>query len=514
MPQVPRRRRRRTHSRPAAENPAIPQLPRQLVRNIYAPLCPLSQDQVEDIHNASLVILQQYGMQVTSAKARGLFKKIGGEVDEESQMVRLDKDLVMQYMSYAPAQFTVTPRNPENRVYVGGNVVNFSMVSGPPNVHDRINGRRMANFADFEKFTKLGQYFNVVNMFGNQTMPPIDLPANTRHLDTYLCMLVNSDKAFNSTPIGVGRAMDAVHMMAIACGISVEEMRHAPAMATNINTNSPRKLDTALADAAIAYAEIGQPVVVTPFTLMGAMTPVTLAAALAQQNAEALLGLVMLQAANPGSPCVYGGFTSNVDLRSGAPAFGTPENAQANLASGQLARRYNLPFRISPCNASNSCDSQSTYETMMAMMGAIFGGGNLIYHAAGWLEGGLLASYEKFIIDIEIIQHFIGCLQPIDTDPASMGLEAIDGVSPGGHFFACEHTQERYRTAFYQPLLSDWKNFENWELAGSRSAEQRASDIWQKALEEFEPPPLDVDKVEALEEYVAKRKQAIGDGEP
>ena len=260
--------------------------------------------------------------------------------------------------------------------------------------------------------------------------------------------------------------MDAANMVAIARGISLEEMRHSPGVATNININSPRKLDDLLADAAIAYAEHGFPVVVSPFTLMGAMAPVTLAAALSQQNAEALLGLVMLQAANPGAPCVYGAFTSNVDLKSGAPAFGTPENSLANLASGQMARFYGLPFRISPPNASTCADSQAVYETMMGLLTCVLGGGNLIYHSTGWLEGGLLASYEKFILDIEMIQHVVGLLRPIDISEGALGLDAIEEVLPGGHFFGCRHTMERFREAFYEPLVSDWQSYENWELGG------------------------------------------------
>ncbi len=308
--------------------------------------------------------------------------------------------------------------------------------------------------------------------------------------------------------------MDAANMVAIARGISLEEMRKSPGIATNININSPRKLDDLLADAAIAYAEHGFPVVVSPFTLMGAMAPVTLAAALSQQNAEALLGLVLLQAVNPGVPCVYGAFTSNVDLKSGAPAFGTPENSLANLASGQMARFYGLPFRISPPNASTCADSQATYETMMGLMTCVLGGGNLIYHSTGWLEGGLLASYEKFILDIEMIQHVVGLLQPIDMSEGALGMDAIAEVLPGGHFFGCGHTMERFREAFYEPLVSDWQSYENWELAGGLSAEVRATGLWQRALEEYVAPEMDVGVREELEEYVAKRKEEIGSEEP
>ena len=269
-----------------------------------------------------------------------------------------------------------------------------------------------------------------------------------------------------------------------------------------------------MADAALYMAKWGQAVIVTPFTLMGAMTPVTMAGALAQQNAEAILALAMLQLAVPGAPCVYGGFTSNVDMRSGAPAFGTPENALANIAGGQLARRYGLPYRTSACNASNAADAQSVYETQNALWGAVLGHGNIIYHAAGWLEGGLVASFEKLIIDVESLQAMACILSPIDTSDSEFGLESIKDVGPGGHFFGTPHTMERYKTAFYEPLLSDWQNNENWQQAGAKTAEMRATDIWQTVLHEYQTPALAPDRLEAIDDYVARRKVEIGDGEP
>ena len=253
---------------------------------------------------------------------------------------------------------------------------------------------------------------------------------------------------------------------------------------------------------------------VVEFALMGAMTPVTMAGALAQQNAEAVLTLAMLQLAAPGAPVIYGGFTSNVDMRSGAPAFGTPENALANIAGGQLARRYGLPYRTSSCNASNAADAQSIYETQVAMWGGVMGHGNIIYHAAGWLEGGLLASWEKLILDIESIQTLVGILTPIQIDEASFGLDAIRDVGPGGHFFGTPHTMERYKTAFYEPLVSDWQNSENWAKAGSKTAEMRATDIWQAVLDDYQQPDIDIARVEELDDYITRRKIEIGSGEP
>jgi len=264
----------------------------------------------------------------------------------------------------------------------------------------------------------------------------------------------------------------------------------------------------------MTMAEYGQSVCVTPFTLMGAMSPVTLAGALAQQNAEALFGVVLTQLVRPGAPAMYGAFTSNVDMRSGAPAFGTPENTKANIASGQLARRYDLPYRTTPGSASNTADAQGAWETMMALWGAVLGHGNLIYHAAGWQEGGLTASFEKLVIDVELIQHMIEFLKPIVVDEGELALEALGRVPTGGHFFGDPHTLARYASAFYQPMLSNWQNFEAWAEAGSLNATTRATGLWKKALEEYVQPAMDPATREALEAHVAKRREEIGADEP
>jgi trimethylamine---corrinoid protein Co-methyltransferase len=269
-----------------------------------------------------------------------------------------------------------------------------------------------------------------------------------------------------------------------------------------------------MCDGLVAMAEHGQAVVITPFTLMGAMAPVSLAAALAQQNAEALFGIVLAQLVRPGCPVVYGAFTSNVDMRSGAPAFGTPENAKANIASGQLARRYGLPYRTSNASASNAADAQGAYETEMSLWGAVLGHGNLVYHGAGWQEGGLTASYEKFILDIEMLQMMVEFLKPIVVTEPELGFEAIKGVATGGHFFGEPHTLERYEHAFYRPLVSNWQNYESWQLAGGKDATQRATDLWKQALKDYEEPAMDPAIRDALDAYVAQRRAEIGAGDP
>jgi len=511
----PRRsRRRRASSTTARTAHGTPQLPAGQLTSPFAPLQALSAEQLELIHDASMRLLEQQGVELLSPRARELFRQAGAEVDEHTGIVRGPRELFMEALDHAPDSFVLTPRNPDKAITIGGKHINFGFVSGPPNVHDCVNGRRAGNLADYRRLVSLGQHFNVITFMGNQATAPVDLPPNNRHLDTYRETILAMDKVFSAVPIGEGRVRDAVEMIALARGLPVEDLAGDPSMITNINVNSPRKLDDTMADAAMYMARQGQAVIVTPFTLMGAMTPATLSGALVQQNAEAVFGLAMVQLARPGAPCVYGGFTSNVDMRSGAPAFGTPENALANIAGGQLARRYGLPYRTSACNASNTADAQAVYETQAALWGAVMGHGNIIYHAAGWLEGGLVASFEKAVIDIESLQTLARILQPIEVSEDEIGLSAIDEAGPGGHFFGTTHTMERYKTAFYEPLLSDWQNHESWEQAGARDATARATQIWQKALEEFEPPSLDPARLEAIDEYVARRKEEIGHGEP
>lgn len=492
---------------------SIAQLPWEVVRNPYAPMEMLSADQMQDLHDTSIRILKELGIKVMGANVRTLFAAAGAKIDDEG-IVRIDASIVEAALATVPRQFTLTPRNPDKRVHMGGDHLVFGLVAGPPNVHNRVNGRRSGNLADYQNFIRLAHHFNAIHMIGNQVTAPQELPANNRHLDTYFANLTLSDLTFHCTAIGRGRAMDGIRMMAISRGISLEEMARDPGVITIISVNSPRLLDDAMGDGLIAMAEHGQPVTITPFTLMGAMTPVSLPAALAQQNAEALFGVVLTQLVKPGAPVMYGAFTSNVDMRSGAPAFGTPENTKANVIAGQLARRYGLPYRTSNANASNAVDLQAAYETSMATWGAVMGGANLIYHAAGWLEGGLTASYEKLILDVEILQNMVEFLRPLKWDADELGFDAIRDVPAGGHFFGAPHTMERYEHAFYQPMLSDWRGYENWELAGAKEAGQRATDLWQQALAEYEEPAMDLAIREELQAYVAKRREEIGHDEP
>ena len=492
----------------------LAQLPWRSVENPYAPMEMATPDQMQALHDTSIRILSELGIRVMGDRVMDLFADAGAIVDRAEKVIRIDETIIAQALRTVPPTFTLTARNAARRLTFGGRALNFGLVAGPPNVHDRLRGRRSGSMADYREFIMLAHHFNAIHMIGNQVTAPQELPANNRHLDTYHANLTLSDLTFHCTAIGRARAMDGIRMMAIARGLTLDELAQDPGVTTIISVNSPRLFDDAMGEGLIAMAEHGQPVTITPFTLMGAMTPVTLPAALAQQNAEALFGVTLTQLVRPGAPVMYGAFTSNVDMRTGAPAFGTPENTKANIIAGQLARRYKLPYRSSNSNASNACDLQAAYETAMATWGAVMGGANLIYHAAGWLEGGLTASYEKLVLDVEILQNMMEILRPIDFSTDELGFDAIAGVPTGGHFFGAQHTMERYETAFYRPLLSDWTNYGGWQAAGAKDAAERATAIWQQALADYEQPAMDASVREELDAYVARRKQDIGGGEP
>jgi trimethylamine--corrinoid protein Co-methyltransferase len=479
------RRGRRRSSKPDGR---IQQLPWRQVVNPHGTLSLLDPDGVQTIHDASIRVLEELGIELWSASARKLFAEAGAIVDGET--VRVGRDIIDAALATAPSSVSLTPRNNAKAIDLGGKSMAFGLVAGPPAVHDEINGRRSSNMADYENFIRLAHYFNAIHIIGNQVSAPQELPANSRHLDCYNANLSLSDLSFHCTAIGRGRAIDGINMMAIARGIEPSDMIESPGVTTIINVNSPRRFDEEMANGLMAMAEYGQVVSVTPFTLMGAMTPVTLAAALTQQNAEALFGIALTQLVRPGSPVMYGAFTSNVDMRSGAPAFGTPEHAKANAASGQLARRYGLPYRASNSSASNIVDAQAAYETQMSLWGCVLGGANLIYHAAGWMEGGLQASYEKLVLDVEMLQQMMAFLTPIDLSPAEIAFDAMERIPTGGHFFGDQHTLDRYENAFYAPMLSDWQNHGAWAESGSLTATARATKLWQIALEDYEEPSL------------------------
>jgi trimethylamine---corrinoid protein Co-methyltransferase len=463
-----------------------------------------SEDRVEALHETALKVLEELGLRVLNAEARSIYAAAGADVDEASRMVKIDRGLVAAALASAPGQFKMRGGSSDRNVTMGGEHCAFVCVGGPPNVSDLDRGRRTATLEDTTNIIKLSQDFDVIHLLSPNAEPQ-DVPLNLRHLAMTEAQLVNGDKPPFIYSRGTPQVRDAIEMVRLARGLSQSELEAAPWCYTVINTNSPRQLDVPMCQGIIDFARAGQVSVITPFTLSGAMAPVTIAGALALQHAEALAGIVLSQLSRPGAPVVYGSFTSNVDMKSGSPAFGTPEFVKGAFGAGQLARHIGLPWRGSAATASNMPDHQSVYEFLFSAWGSILGGVNMMIHAAGWLEGGLTASMEKFILDVEMLQTFAEIFQPLDASEAEIGFEALAEVAPGGHFFAAQHTMARYQNAFYTPLVSDWRNFGQWSEDGARSAVERANRIWKERLTRFQPPPLDEGRRDALADFVARR---------
>ena len=502
----PHRRRERTRA-PRSTGPSLAPIPR--LSNHWAPLEILDADQVERIVVAAFRILAEAGLEIRSPAAREVFRRAGALVDDDKQMVRIGRDIVEAYLAHAPEQFVLRARNPERDLHVGGNVVNFGPVNGAPNISDREGGRRYGDLEAFRNILKLTHRLGILHWQGGIVVEPCDVPVATRHLATYQAHIECADIVWAARGVGGVQAEDAIAISAIEHSCSLDELAARPTLMSVTNVNSPRRVDQEILDNIMVMARHGQCVVITPFTLMGAMAPVTLAGALVQQTAEALGIIALCQMIRPGAPCVMGGFTSNVDMRTGSPAFGTPEYVNAVLASAQLGRRLKLPVRTSAVNASPAVDAQSTYETAFSLQAAILSHSHLINHAAGWLEGGLAASLEKIIVDAELLRNWAEMLKPVQFSEDDIAVEAIKGVEAGGHFFGAAHTLARYETAFYRPLLSDWSNFETWTDAGARDATQRATGIWKKMLADYVAPPLDPVVRAAVAAYVARRTDEI-----
>lgn len=494
--------------RPARNPSAIPQRPFGQVPRAYDPIRVISEDQVEAIHRAALRVLAEQGMRVLNARAVAFYCSAGARVD--GNMVFLDPGLVEERLATVPATFTIAARNRAKDLRFGGNDMGFASVGGPAYVMDIDRGRRDGTLQDMQNFLWLCQSLNVIQQESGGPLEPMDLPAATRHLDLYQSQITLLDKSWQLNALGTERTMDGIHLAAISMGWSLDDLARQPMMMGVINTNSPRQLDDPMSQGLIALAEHGQVAIVTPFTLAGAMAPVSLAGALVLQHAEAMFGIVLTQIVRPGVPVMYGGFTSNVDMKTGAPAFGTPEYAKAAQASGQLARRIGVPFRSSNVTAANALDAQAAYESQMSLWGCLMGGAHLVIHAAGWMHGGLTASFEKLILDAEMLGMMQAYFTPIAVHEEALSLDAIAEAGVGGHFFGTAQTMAQYDTAFHAPMLSNWDSFPNWQARGSEEAPQRANRIWKDLLAAYDAPALDAGIAEAVADFVARRKAEGG----
>ena len=510
-PEIRSRRRKRGSADAIAKKFLDGQMSWQTPRYADAFATPLDENGILAIHEASMKVIEDIGILFLNEDARAILGKAGCDVDHDTQNVKMDRNWLMEQVGKAPASFAITPRNPERAITLGGGYFAFGQVASAPNVMDLENGRRVGTRIDYQNLLKLSQAYNCIHFNSGYPVEPIDVHASVRHLDAIYDMLTISDKVVHGYSLGTERIEDVMEMVRIACGLSDEEFAASPRMFTNINSSSPLKHDWPMLDGAMRAARRNQVVVISPFTLAGAMAPVTLAGAITQQNAECLAAVALLQTIRPGAPVVYGAFTSNVDMKSGAPAFGTPEYVRAMQMSGQMARHYGLPLRASNANAANAPDAQAIWESAFSLQGSCSGGASMIYHSAGWMEGGLSASFEKFVIDCEMLQQIIYTNQPVSITDADLAVDAIAEVGPFGHFFGCDHTQERYKDAFYSPMMSDWRNYEAWEEDnGGVWTHDRATKAYKQIINEFEAPAMDEAIHEELLAFVSRRKSEGG----
>lgn len=481
----------------------------QELRNEWPPYEVASPEKLEEIHEASMHILENTGIRFMDEEAMVLWEKAGAKVDRATQHVWPARGLIMELVAKAPSSFRFRSRNPERTRLIGENAINFFPNAGMVFATDLKRGRRPGTRDDYLALAKLIQMTNVIHFAPLMAIVMHDVPVPEKHLQNFYIGLTHTDKPAMSVSHGRIIVEDNIKMAKIVFGDDLKP-EEGPVTGGVINVNSPLVYDDRMLGGMMTFAKHGQFVIVTPFILAGAMSPVTIAAALAQQNAEALAGIALLQLVNPGTPVIYGGFTTNVDMKSGAPAFGTPEGAWALFIGAQLARRYGLPYRGSgSLNTANVPDAQAMAESLWSLWPCVLSHTNLIVHAVGWLESGLTVSMEKFVMDVEnlaMMQHF---LQGPEWDGNVFALDAIDEVGPAGHHFGTAHTQERYATAFYPSFLADRRNFGTWAEAGSEDITQRAHKLWQMVIKAYRQPEMDTAVHQALLDFMAKRKQEL-----
>ncbi|MCB9136051.1 MAG: trimethylamine methyltransferase family protein [Anaerolineales bacterium] len=506
---------RSRHRTPTQSPPS--KKPFRVLRNPFPPTEVLTPDDVNAIHRTSLRVLEETGLDFWDAETLALLKTAGVKVDEKGRHAWLDRDWVMEMMGKAPAQFTMHSWNPAKNVPVGGNHLLYAPVGGPPFVSDLDRGRRDGNMADVQTLNKLVQMADAMVIGGGHLIEPLDVPVPVRHLETMFYDLTLIDKVPQSTVLGQVAAEDSITMVALAhaggagtVADALAGIQHKPAMLGVVNVNSPLRYDGPMLEGLLALARHGQVPVLTPFIIVGANSPITLPAAIMQQNAEVLAGAALVQFVNPGCPVVYGHFITPMDLRSGAVPFGTPEEVWAVFAAAQMARFYHLPFRGGGgLTTSQIPDAQAAYESTFGLWAATMAHANMILQGAGWLDGGLVASFEKFVLDVEIIERFYAFLEEKPINEDSLAVEFIHQIGPGGHHLDTAHTMVRYRTAFHHSELSSRLAHGAWVEQGEQDTAQRANRKWKEMLARYEPPPMDQAVMEALLDYKARRKEVL-----
>ena len=452
-------------------------------------------------------IVSELGIEFLHPDALEYLRGAGQEVDGE--LVRFDPDWILEQVAKAPAEFDLQARNSERSVHIGGSHMVFSAVYGCPFVREGME-RRDATYDDFQNLVKLAQSFPQLDSPGGTICEPNDRPLDSRHLDMVFALLTLSDKPFMGSVTSGPNAVDTIAMAEMVFGR--DSLEQTPAIISLINVNSPLRYDDRMLSALVEYAKAGQATVITPFLLMGAMSPVSIVATLAQQVGEALAGIALVQTIRPGCPVVFGSFLSNTDMQSGSPSFGTPESAVGLLCTGQIARHYGLPFRGGGAlTSSQVVDAQAGYESMMSLWPTFLAGTNFVMHSAGWLESALVSCYEKFVVDVEQLRMLHAAFEPLKVDEEALAYSAHQEVGQGGHFLGAVHTLERFRDCFYRPLVSSTENYERWNRNGGHDTAARASEIWKKTLEEYEKPLIDADLEAELKAFVDRRRTELGD---
>jgi trimethylamine--corrinoid protein Co-methyltransferase len=478
------------------------------IRNTLKPLAILPPEAEERIHLATLRILRDQGVAFEEPRALDLFRRAGLRVDDGEQRVFFAPEFVEEQIRKAPSRFTIHARDPANDVVIGGDSLVYAPVSGPPFVADREGGRRDGTLKDQNDLVRLSEVIEVMH-HGCPEIACKDLPVETRHLDILYHQIRLSAKGMIGDAWSTLRARDHLDMMAILFG-GREALLDKPVLLGIINSNSPLRYDSNMAEGLMEYAAAGQVNVITPFIMAGATSPVTLAAAVAQQNAEALAAVVLAQLVRPGAPVLYGSFLTGLEMRTGAPAFGRPEAALGILSSAQMARRYRLPCRGGGVLTNSKLpDHQAGQEKMMMLWPLLLGGVHYVLHAAGWLDGGLTASFEAMVIDAEMLEMTARFFAGVPVDDDSLALEVIARVPAGGHFLGEEHTRKHFRTEFYFPNLADTEAYETWVKKGSKDAYARASERCKKLLASYREPALEPAIDEALRDFMARRKREI-----
>ena len=500
------RRTRREHRR----QPHAAHQVAQIVQPLHTlPIYDLvDEERVAQIHDKSMQILEQAGIAFYDAEALAIIRAAGARVDGE--IAYFDRDLVADFLRHVPRQFTLQARNPANNVVIGGDHMTFLPVYGPPFVRDRARGRREATLADLQNFIKLTMMTPYLHHQGGVIVEPMDLPFQSRHMDIVYAHMRYGDRGFMGASTEAYTAADSIAMSRIL----FRERMDAPdpCVFCTINVSSPRRLDDKMLGTIKHFARARQGVMMTPFILSGAMGPAAIAGTVAQLNAEALAGIVFTQMVNPGTPCIYGSFLAAVDLRSGSPVFGAPESQLSLYLSAQMARHYGLPFRSAGMYASSKIpDAQAAYESLMAMLPGVMAKVNLILHAAGWLENGLVAGYEKFVLDCEILGMLHTYLKGVDWSDEGWAMDSIlHEVPPGGHHLGTAHTLRNFRTAFYRAELFDYNAAEAWQSDGAQDSEARAARQVERLLYNYEAPPLDLAIDDELQDFMARRKRELG----